>query len=144
MSTIRITKEFSFDMAHALANYEGKCSHVHGHTYSLSVTISGKVSSDVSAKPGMVMDFSDLKEVVQNEIIKPFDHSLLIWKEDHRFEPLSQFPRVHLTPYQPTCENLLMDFVTRLRRGLRATLLHSVMLRETPTSYATWCVDDNG
>lgn len=144
MSTIRITKEFTFDMAHALAYYDGKCSHIHGHTYFLSVTVSGKPVAEPGGKTGMVMDFADLKEIVQKEILNVFDHSVVLWEEDTRFEFLSNVPRVHLAPYQPTCENLLIDFVTRLRRNFKDELtLCCVVLRETPTSYASWHLKDN-
>lgn len=139
MGTIQITKEFTFDMAHALANYEGKCSHIHGHTYFLSVTVSGKPITGKGGKTGMVMDFSDLKELVKKEVLDTFDHSIVLWEEDSRFNSLSDLPRVHVVPYQPTAENLLLDFVSRLRRNFNdGVVLRCVMLRETPTSCASW------
>jgi 6-pyruvoyltetrahydropterin/6-carboxytetrahydropterin synthase len=145
MSVVRVTKEFSFDMAHVLADYEGKCNNIHGHTYQLSVTVSGKpIPPNVDDITGMVIDFSDLKNIVVNEIIDTFDHALVVWFGDDRFRKLSQYPRVLFTPYQPTCENLLIDFVERLRRIFNEQVrLKCVVLRETPTSYASWYAEDN-
>lgn len=144
MSTIRLTKEFTFDMAHVLANYDGKCSHMHGHTYFLSVTVLGRPVVQPGAKTGMVMDFGDLKEIVQREILNVFDHSTVLWEADVRFDSLRELPNVHIAPYQPTCENLLVDFVTRLKRNFtNGVTLCCVVLRETPTSYASWYAKDN-
>ena len=58
---LRITKLFAFEMAHALTDYEGRCSNIHGHSYKLAVTVSG----EAAASPlGMVIDFSCLKAIV--------------------------------------------------------------------------------
>jgi 6-pyruvoyltetrahydropterin/6-carboxytetrahydropterin synthase len=145
MSIVRVTKEFSFDMAHALADYEGKCNNIHGHTYLLSVTVSGKpIPPNVDDTTGMVIDFSDLKNIVVNQIIETFDHALVVWFGDDRFRELSKYPHVLFTPYHPTCENLLIDFVARLRRIFKEQVkLKCVVLRETPTSYASWYAEDN-
>ena len=70
MARIRLTKEFSFESAHALEGYDGKCRHIHGHSYRLYVTIIGEpISDSVNPKYGMVMDFGDLKNIVNEEII---------------------------------------------------------------------------
>ena len=63
MSTIRITKQFSFETGHALYGYDGKCKNVHGHSYKLSVTVIGSPILDAAnVKFGMVIDFTDLKK----------------------------------------------------------------------------------
>ncbi|MGY8943334.1 MAG: 6-pyruvoyl trahydropterin synthase family protein, partial [Flavobacteriales bacterium] len=63
MSTIRITKKFNFETGHALYGYDGKCKNVHGHSYKLSVTVSGKpIADSTNVKFGMVIDFGDLKK----------------------------------------------------------------------------------
>ena len=70
MSIIRITREFSFEGAHALKGYDGKCSHIHGHSYRLAVTVTGKpIAEENSPKKGMVIDFTDLKKIVGENII---------------------------------------------------------------------------
>ena len=76
---IRITKEFKFETGHALYGYDGLCKNVHGHSYKLSVTVVGKPIEDQShVKFGMVMDFSDLKAIVNTLIVKPFDHAAVM------------------------------------------------------------------
>ncbi len=68
--TVLLTKRFSFDAAHKLTQHRGKCKNLHGHTYFLEVTICGTVNH----KSGMVMDFGDIKEIVENSILKKLDH----------------------------------------------------------------------
>ena len=76
MSLIRITKKFSFETGHALSGYDGKCRNVHGHSYKLSVTVIGEPITDPShVKYGMVIDFTDLKKIVKEEIVDVFDHA---------------------------------------------------------------------
>ena len=71
-SIIRVTKEFSFEMAHALWNYDGPCRNVHGHSYRLFVTLYGKpLEEQDNPKNGMVIDFSDLKRIVKAGNCKP-------------------------------------------------------------------------
>jgi len=67
-----VTKEFTFDSAHFLTNYYGKCERVHGHTYKLQVTVEGKVQSN-----GLVVDFVVLKRVVKKQVLEKLDHQLL-------------------------------------------------------------------
>ena len=73
MQTIRITKIFSFETGHALYGYDGKCRNVHGHSYKLSVTVVGNpIENSSNVKFGMVIDFSDLKKIVKEEIVDVF------------------------------------------------------------------------
>lgn len=131
-------------MAHALSGYDGKCREIHGHSYVLSVTIKGKpVVAEGHPKAGMVMDFGDVKKIVNEQIIQKFDHVLVLYEGDARFKGLPAATTVVTTPYQPTCENLLMDFVSRLQKYFTGDIqLFSLMLRETPTSYAEWYAGD--
>lgn len=148
MQTIRITKEFKFEMAHALKGYDGLCRNIHGHSYELLVTISGvPVTDKSSAKLGMVMDFGDLKKIVRKNIIDEFDHALVLSREsENDFDRnIEMFGRIILVDYQPTSENMLIDFVARLKNQLPPHLkLHHLLLRETVTSYAEWYAEDNG
>jgi len=147
-SVIRVTKEFSFEMAHALWNYDGPCRHVHGHSYKLFVTLSGSpVDDPVNPKNGMVIDFSDLKKIVRDEIVNHFDHALTVSKnyEKRQLELFSNmFGNVIIVDYQPTCENLVADFARRIKKQLPGSvILHSLKLYETATSYAEWFTCDN-
>ena len=72
----RVSKEFSFDMAHLLDGHDGKCQNLHGHTYKLQVEVAGDLLVD-GAKKSMVMDFSDLKVVVKKAILDPMDHAFI-------------------------------------------------------------------
>jgi 6-pyruvoyltetrahydropterin/6-carboxytetrahydropterin synthase len=147
-SGIRVTKEFSFEMAHALWNYDGPCRNVHGHSYRLFVTLFGKpLDEQDNPKNGMVIDFSDLKKIVKQEIVDVFDHSVVVSRQfdmgkKDMFSAL--FGNTVLVDYQPTCENLVTDFAGRISRLLPDGItLHSLKLYETATSYAEWYAADN-
>lgn len=145
---IRITKEFHFEAAHALHNYDGKCRNVHGHSYKLLVTVRGEPVSDTNnPKLGMVMDFGDLKKIVQSIIIERFDHAFVFNKHFINEIPKPQgamFENIIFTPYQPTCENLIIDFVTGIKSKLPQNVeLVRIQLYETATSYAEWHREDN-
>ncbi len=144
----RVTKTFCFEMAHALQGHDGPCKNIHGHSYQLSVTIIGNTNLKAGdSKSGMVMDFTDLKSIVEKSIIRKFDHSLVL-NEQHAAE---LFPDVGSTVenvikvnYQPTCENLAAAFAGVIQQNLpSSTTLHHIKLRETPTSYAEWYSEDN-
>lgn len=150
MSIIRLTKLFTFEAAHALDGYDGKCRHIHGHSYRLSVTVKGAPLTDESdPKCGMTLDFGELKRIVNEEIIERFDHSLVVHRADASdaewLEPLkSRFGNVIETAYRPTCENMLTDFAARLQRRIpEGVELHSLKMYETATSCAEWYADDN-
>ena len=149
MSKIRITKKFRFEAAHALYGYDGKCKNIHGHNYKLFVTIIGKPISDQSdVKFGMVMDFDDLKKIVKSEIINEFDHSVIFNKNTpHKElddELIKNGHKVILANYQPTIEEMIIDFAKRISSKLPAEIkLHSLKLEETETSYSEWFAADN-
>lgn len=67
-----VLKEFEFDAAHYLPSYNGKCEHLHGHTYKLVVKVEGRPDAE-----GMVIDFALLKQVVAERILSRLDHALL-------------------------------------------------------------------
>ena len=149
MSNIRITKQFSFETGHALYGYDGKCKNVHGHSYKLSVTVIGKPISDNSnVKFGMVIDFSDLKKIVKEEIVDVFDHATVFNKNTPHVELAAELENrghhVILVNYQPTSENMVTDFAQKIKNRLPADIkLHSLKLQETDTSFAEWHASDN-
>lgn len=148
MGKIRITKEFRFEMAHALLGYDGACSNIHGHSYQFSATLIGEASDNNSdPKNGMVMDFGELNKIVKREILDIFDHALVLNADTPDKEKLSSFSlfnNVIFLPYQPTCENMLIDFSKRIKKCLPFGItLHSMRLRETNNSFAEWFEDDN-
>lgn len=144
---IRITKDFNFEMGHALDFHDGKCKHLHGHTYHLSVTVLGEPNGQSGmTDSGMVIDFGDLKKIVHAEIIDHYDHSLVLHKESAYLKNADSWPhkeRLHLKDYQPTCENLLNEFVALLLPHFSTNQeLVKVKLQETTTSYAEWMASD--
>jgi 6-pyruvoyltetrahydropterin/6-carboxytetrahydropterin synthase len=148
MAKIRVTKEFGFEMAHALWNYNGPCSNVHGHSYKLSVTVLGQpIGDNNDPKLGMVIDFGDLKRIVRKHIIDRFDHTVAVNKlapTDFLNQVEQMFDKYETLEYQPTCENLVLDFAEILRRELPDGIaLHHLRLDETATSYAEWYAKDN-
>jgi 6-pyruvoyltetrahydropterin/6-carboxytetrahydropterin synthase len=147
-SIIRVTREFTFEMAHVLRNYDGPCRNVHGHSYRLFVTISGTpVCNPDDPKNGMVIDFSELKNIVLGNIVDQFDHSVVVPADfdPEKMEMMTRtFGNTVVVGYQPTCENLVADFAERLRRKLpEGRTLHSLKLYETAKSYAEWFAVDN-
>jgi 6-pyruvoyltetrahydropterin/6-carboxytetrahydropterin synthase len=149
MSQIRITKQFSFEAGHALYGYDGKCKNVHGHSYHLDVTVIGTPISDQShVKYGMVIDFSDLKKIVKEEIVDVFDHATVFNKNTPHVELanelLTRGHHVLLVDYQPTSEMMVIDFANKIQQRLPNHIkLQALKLRETATSYAEWLASDN-
>jgi 6-pyruvoyltetrahydropterin/6-carboxytetrahydropterin synthase len=149
MSTIRITKQFSFETGHALYGYDGKCRNVHGHSYKLNVTVIGQPISDTThVKLGMVMDFSDLKVIVKNKIVDIFDHATVFNKNTPHVELAKELAdRGHdvlLVDYQPTSEMMIIDFANVIKQELPSHIkLHSLKLQETDSCYAQWFASDN-
>lgn len=121
---MRITKIFSFDSAHCLENHPGKCRNMHGHTYKVEIAVDGKVSKET----GMVIDFGDLKAVVQ-PLIDKLDHKVL---------------NDVVPDMIPTAENIatfIAEVISpelKLKYGVQ---LHSVKVWETPTCHAKWDVE---
>ena len=145
---IRVTREFTFEMAHVLYKYDGPCRTVHGHSYRLFVTVAGvPVNNTDDPKNGMVIDFTDLKGIVLGEIVDVFDHSVVVSKEfdsEKMAMMMKTFGNTVVVDYQPTCENLVADFARRIMKHLPAgTKLHSLKLYETAKSYAEWFASDN-
>jgi 6-pyruvoyltetrahydropterin/6-carboxytetrahydropterin synthase len=148
MKKVRVSKEFHFEMAHALWNYDGLCRHIHGHSYVLFVTIIGEPIEDAQdPKLGMVLDFADLKSVVKAPVVDYLDHSLVIYKEAQAHIPKTSsamYEKVHIMDFQPTCENLVIYIADIVMENLAPGIeLFSLKLYETATSYAEWFASDN-
>lgn len=122
---IEVTKEFTFDSCHQLKEYNGACARLHGHTYKLQVSVRGKVN-----EIGMVVDFKELKKVVNTHIIEELDHYNL---NDKLY-------------FNTTAENMVVYFFDILDKYFREVskaeerplFLEEVKLWETPTSFASY------
>ncbi|WP_290696397.1 6-carboxytetrahydropterin synthase [Lacinutrix sp.] len=149
MGNIRITKLFSFETGHALYGYDGKCKNVHGHSYKLSVTVFGQpISDNTNVKFGMVIDFTDLKKIVKEEIVNVFDHATVFNKNTPHVELAKELKdrghNVLLVDYQPTSEMMVIDFAEKIKKRLPENIaLHSLKLQETDSSYAEWYASEN-
>lgn len=149
MNKIRITKQFSFETGHALYGYDGKCRNVHGHSYKLAVTVIGNPITDANnVKFGMVIDFTDLKKIVKEEIVNVFDHATVFNKNTPHVELAKELEdrghNVLLVDYQPTSEMMVIDFAEKIKKRLPEKIkLHSLKLQETDSSYAEWYASDN-
>ncbi len=134
-------------MAHVLDGYDGLCSNMHGHSYILSVTVIGApIQQKGHPKLGMVMDFGDLKRIVNPLIVSRFDHAVSVMENTPMHKRLvdAQFARVEVLPFQPTCENMLEYFAEIISAQLPAGVsLHHLKMHETATSYAEWYASDN-
>jgi len=148
MAKIRITKEFQFEMAHALWNYDGNCRHVHGHSYKFFVTVIGEPIADPNnTKNGMVLDFGILKKIVNEHIVNKYDHAIVLSKNapiEHLSEMPEMFDKLISVDYQPTCENMIIDYAQIIKQYLPSGVqLVSMKLYETANSYAEWFASDN-
>jgi 6-pyruvoyltetrahydropterin/6-carboxytetrahydropterin synthase len=147
MTIIRISKEFNFDMAHALLGYDGLCRNIHGHSYTLVVTVIGTPIGDASSpKTGMLIDFKDLKNIIKTQIVDRFDHALVLnslTPKELLEMMMKNYEKIVVLDYQPTTENMISDMAQQISRMLPSNLkLFSLRLRETPTSYAEWFAED--
>lgn len=104
-----VTKIFRFESSHKLEGYEGKCANLHGHSYKLHVSVSGDVNN------GFVMDFKELKKIVEEEVISKLDHAYL--------NDIIEFP---------SAENIVQWIWNKLESKLN---LHKLILYETDSSY---------
>ncbi|RJR29693.1 6-carboxytetrahydropterin synthase [Candidatus Microgenomates bacterium] len=109
---VKLVRQMYTETAHRLMDYKGRCAHVHGHSWLWKVEIAGPVRQPT----GFVMDFADLKQIMQ-KVIDPFDHALLLRNDDPLLRlgtgnawvtPYSQerTPRLHIFEWNPTSENL--------------------------------------
>lgn len=139
----RISKEFTFAMGHRLSNHKGACRNFHGHNYTVIVGLQSKfLNAD-----GMVMDFSVLKEMV-NEYLDELDHALMVNSTDEDFvikiqDHFSDM-KIVVTPYDPTAENMAREIYTHISKVLNPELgvdLDYVTVYETDTSQATYSYD---
>lgn len=129
----KVTKEIHFCYGHRLLNYEGKCRFLHGHNAKVEIDL----NSDSLDHRGMVIDFNDVKRVLQGWIDSALDHKMLLNKEDPILPHLNDLkePIVALEG-NPTAEVLArMIFDHAKGQGFPVT---EVRFWETPTSFATY------
>lgn len=144
---LQVTKQFSFDAAHFLTKYHGKCERLHGHTYKLEITLEGPVQEN-----GMVLDFSLLKRIVQKQVLSKLDHHLI---NDILENPSAENMAVWIWNQLADLQTLLQEEILdkNLPESLKAFVestenmniegnefvkLKRIQLWETPTSYVVY------
>ncbi len=141
---LALTRKFTFEMAHALSGYDGACRNIHGHSYKLYVTIEGQPQQDTtSPKLGMVIDFTEIKRVVQRVILDKYDHALVLKRgavSESLVEMMAeQWSNIIEVDYQPTCENMVVEFYEMIVKSLpKSVKLSELKLYETENSYVTY------
>ena len=122
---ITVTKHYGFEACHHLPHYDGACANLHGHSYKLDVTIGGRIITDKdNPKQGMILDFKDLKNIINEVVVEKYDHSNL----NDFFE-------------NPTAELMVKQIAVDIMSKLpQEVYLMSCKLWETSTSYAEWNV----
>ncbi len=149
MAVIRLTKEFTFEAAHALEGYDGACRELHGHSYRLYVTVKGRPSEcEEDPKQGMVVDFGVLKRIVNEQIVARLDHALVLRRTERTAplvealgEPFFQYRALRLAAH-------VREPAFRLRRAHRAASARRgnapcpAALRDGDL-YAEWYAEDN-
>jgi 6-pyruvoyltetrahydropterin/6-carboxytetrahydropterin synthase len=143
MSTATVTRKFSWEMGHRLPQHSGRCRRLHGHSYICEVDVTGEVKA-VSAEQsdaGMVVDFYQLKEAL-NEAVGVWDHRMMLWEKDPLLklfsEPQQALVGIITVPFMPTAENIALEIMRRLNTDstLSAYAITRVRVYETTTGWA--------
>ena len=136
-----LTSEHSFDAAHFLHGYRGKCSNIHGHRWRVVVEIcSDRLKDEDEQTRGMLVDFHTLKADIK-EMVDYFDHSLIIEKGtlmEKTYEALKEEGiRLVEVDFRSTAEYFSKYFYDEMKKkGYR---VKKVSVYETPNNLATYC-----
>ena len=135
----RLKTSAAFDSAHFLAGYNGKCANIHGHRWTLEVTVESAQLIDSGEKRGMIIDFGDLKKAVR-ALADSFDHALIYEEGSLRAATVAALNeedfRLIAVDFRPTAENFARFFFGKLAaEGLPVS---SVTVYETPENCATY------
>jgi 6-pyruvoyltetrahydropterin/6-carboxytetrahydropterin synthase len=131
--------EHSFDSAHFLAGYEGKCKNIHGHRWRVEIEIKSKALMKEGQLEGMVVDFDSLKTAVKT-MIDGYDHALIIQEGTMREETLKclledEF-HIIMVNFRPTAENFAVHFFKTMKA--KGFDVKKATVYETPTNSAAY------
>jgi 6-pyruvoyltetrahydropterin/6-carboxytetrahydropterin synthase len=142
---MRITRRLEFDAGHRIPDHASQCRHLHGHRYALEVTLSGEIANRPGTPvDGMVMDFSQVKEVAKRHVADVWDHAFLVFRGDREVADFLHRLPDHKTVelgVVPTAENLaviafrILDPLYRSDYG-NELRLERVRIYETPNCWA--------
>lgn len=142
---LTITRKLEFDAGHRIPDHKSQCRNLHGHRYTLEITLEGAViEEEGSSDQGMIMDFSDVKALAKQHLVDVWDHAFLVYAKDQQVREFLQSLPGHKTVIIdsiPTVENLARTafnilkaaYQDRYGTGLR---LHKLVLHETPNCWA--------
>jgi 6-pyruvoyltetrahydropterin/6-carboxytetrahydropterin synthase len=119
---LTVTRIFTLAAAHHLPDHDGKCKQLHGHNYKIEVEVEGEIKA-VPPEDGMIIDFGNLKDIVQVSIINVLDHTMLNDSMPHWAQP-------------PTAENMCLH-IANVLVGMDIQVYH-VRVWETDNSHADW------
>jgi 6-pyruvoyltetrahydropterin/6-carboxytetrahydropterin synthase len=147
---ITITRKLEFDAGHRIPDHKSQCRNLHGHRYTLEITLVGEViEEEGSSDNGMIMDFSDVKALAKEHLVDVWDHAFLVYAKDSAVRTfLATIPdhKTVVIDKIPTVENLAstafdtlrMVYQDRYGTGLR---LQKLVLHETPNCWAEITAD---
>ena len=131
--------EHSFDSAHFLAGYDGKCSNIHGHRWKVEIEVQSDRLIDDGQLEGMVIDFSDIKKDVK-EMVNYYDHAFIIQEGTMRKETLNCLLedsfRIIIVKFRPTAENFAAYFFNCIKE--KGYEVKRATVYETPTNSAIY------
>jgi 6-pyruvoyltetrahydropterin/6-carboxytetrahydropterin synthase len=142
---LTITRKLEFDAGHRIPDHKSQCRNLHGHRYTLEITLTGEVISvEGNSDNGMIMDFTDVKALAKEHLVDVWDHAFLVYDKDSAVkEFLASLPnhKTVVIDRIPTVENLAAvafgilkaAYKDRYGTGLR---LHKLVLHETPNCWA--------
>ncbi|MFZ4797381.1 MAG: 6-carboxytetrahydropterin synthase QueD [Bacteroidia bacterium] len=133
---LSITKIFHFEAAHTISCYNGQCKNIHGHSYELHVTITGQELNESN----MLIDFKELKKIVEIHVTNDFDHALILKSSDENVANYKTInTKIHWLKEEPTAEFLVMEIAQRISTNLPSNIsLKKLKLFETASCYAEW------
>jgi 6-pyruvoyltetrahydropterin/6-carboxytetrahydropterin synthase len=142
---LTITRKLEFDAGHRIPDHKSQCRNLHGHRYTLEITLTGAViTAEGNSDNGMIMDFSDIKSLAKEHLVDVWDHAFLVYEKDDKVRDfLATLPghKTVVIDCIPTVENLARvafailksAYTDRYGTGLH---LHKLVLHETPNCWA--------
>jgi 6-pyruvoyltetrahydropterin/6-carboxytetrahydropterin synthase len=142
---MQITTRLEFDAGHRIPSHKSQCRNLHGHRYTIEITLSGDIiSKENTSENGMVMDFSDVKKIARDSVVDIWDHAFLVYEKDYVvLDFLNSLPnhKTVIFPTVPTAENMAAEAFKILNNQYidaygNHLKLERVRLYETPNSWA--------
>ena len=142
---LTITRKLEFDAGHRIPDHKSQCRNLHGHRYTLEITLVGQViEQEGSSDNGMIMDFSDVKSLAKTHLVDVWDHAFIVYEKDQAVRDfLATIPdhKTVIIEHIPTVENLARTAFAILRSAFKdhygtGLRLHKLVLHETPNCWA--------